>query len=204
MTANNTAASLVKGFIDQPPLAPARWRAEGMLRLRRRRCNVSKSEIINIIRETEFGGRDMPGKKESTSDSFENATNSALDTFDHVVVLMLENRSFDNLLGFIYPDGVPSPPPAGTSFAGASLAMWNPVPPSAVHQPPDGSGKVFVTTTKDYHQPYPDPGEEYYHINVQLWDQPNGGTSWPYNLPPAPLPAPGMQGFVTDYIEKLG
>ncbi|WP_428979165.1 alkaline phosphatase family protein [Flavobacterium cupriresistens] len=25
-----------------------------------------------------------------------------LDTFDHIVVLMLENRSFDNLLGFLY------------------------------------------------------------------------------------------------------
>ncbi len=27
---------------------------------------------------------------------------SPLDTFDHVVVLMLENRSFDNLLGHLY------------------------------------------------------------------------------------------------------
>ena len=28
--------------------------------------------------------------------------NSMLDNFDHVVVLMLENRSFDNLLGYLY------------------------------------------------------------------------------------------------------
>jgi phospholipase C len=27
---------------------------------------------------------------------------NVLDTFDHVVVLMLENRSFDNLLGYLY------------------------------------------------------------------------------------------------------
>ncbi len=25
-----------------------------------------------------------------------------LETFDHIVVLMLENRSFDNLLGYLY------------------------------------------------------------------------------------------------------
>ena len=73
---------------------------------------------------------------------------------------MLENRSFDNLLGFIYSDGVPSTAPAGKSFEGASLGMWNPVPPPPVEQPPDGSGKVYVTTTTNYHQPYPDPGEE--------------------------------------------
>jgi phospholipase C len=146
----------------------------------------------------------MANTEESACDPIASAVNSGLDTFDHVVVLMLENRSLDNLLGFIYPDGVPSPAPAGSSFEGASLAMSNPVPPSAVNQPPDGSGKVFVTTTEDYQQPYPDPGEEYYHINVQLWDQPSGGTQPPYNLPPAPLPPAGLQGFVTDYIEKLG
>ena len=130
--------------------------------------------------------------------------NSGLDTFDHVVVLMLENRSFDNLLGFIYSDGVPSTAPAGKSFEGASLGMWNPVPPPPVEQPPDGSGKVYVTTTTNYHQPYPDPGEEYFHVNVQLFNQPDGGENPPYNLPPSPLPPAGMQGFVTDYVEKLG
>ncbi|HEY6814584.1 MAG TPA: alkaline phosphatase family protein [Croceibacterium sp.] len=146
----------------------------------------------------------MPSTEKSDTDAAASSGSSVLDTFDHVVVLMLENRSFDNLLGFIYPNGVPSPAPAGTSFEGASLAMSNPVPQSAVNQPPDGSGKVFVTTTTDYHQPYPDPGEEYYHVNVQLFDQPDGGDCPPYNLPPAPLPPAGMQGFVTDYVEKLG
>ena len=33
---------------------------------------------------------------------------AGLDHFDHVVVLMLENRSFDNLLGYLYQqEGVP-------------------------------------------------------------------------------------------------
>lgn len=37
------------------------------------------------------------------------STSSGLDTFNHAVVLMLENRSFDNLLGYLYDDknGVP-------------------------------------------------------------------------------------------------
>lgn len=127
-----------------------------------------------------------------------------IDTFDHVVVLMLENRSFDNLLGFLYPNGVPPGAPAGKTYAGVNTGISNPVPSSAVHQPPDGSGVVHVAKTSDYHQPYPDPGEEYYHVNVQLYNQPDGGDKLPYNLPdPAPNPPP-MNGFVTDYIEKLG
>jgi phospholipase C len=41
-----------------------------------------------------------------------------LDGFDYVVVLILENRSFDNLLGYLYPDGVPDNAPAGKTFEG--------------------------------------------------------------------------------------
>jgi phospholipase C len=131
------------------------------------------------------------------------ASLAGLDTFDHVVVLMLENRSFDNLLGFVYPNGVPSCAPAGKTFDGVNTSMANPVPKGAVNQPPDRSGLVHVAMTGDYHQPYPDPGEEYYHVNVQLYNAPDGGECPPYNLPnPAPSP-PGMNGFVTDYIEKL-
>ncbi len=141
---------------------------------------------------------------EDSNSAGASAFDPRLDTFDHVVVLMLENRSFDNLLGFIYPDGVPKDAPASLNFDGNSLSNSNPVPSTAVNQPPDGSGRVNVTLTSDYHQPYPDPGEEYYHINTQLFNQPNGGSNPPYNLPPKPLPTPGMQGFVTDYIEKLG
>ncbi len=37
--------------------------------------------------------------------------------FEHLVVLMFANRSFDNLLGFLYP---PGSVPAGQSFDGAA------------------------------------------------------------------------------------
>ncbi|WP_298465009.1 alkaline phosphatase family protein [uncultured Erythrobacter sp.] len=132
-----------------------------------------------------------------------------LEKFDHVVVLMMENRSLDNLLGFLYPDGVTGNPMAGKTFEGVPEDWSNPVPAHAKDQPPDGSGRVFVSKTTDYKQPFPDPGEEYYHVNVQLFNQPNTNgkptNSPPYNLPPErPLPTPSMDGFVTDYIEKLG
>ncbi len=129
-----------------------------------------------------------------------------LDTFDHVVVLMLENRSFDNLLGYLYPNGVPDDAPAGREFEGViGKNLSNPIPSSATGQsaPPAGVTSISVSPTTDYHQPFPDPGEEYFHVNTQLFDLIDGKDQSPYNLPD-PVPAmPGMQGFVKDYIENF-
>jgi phospholipase C len=129
-----------------------------------------------------------------------------LDSFDYVVVLMLENRSFDNLLGYLYPNGVPPNAPAGTTFDGVTgKNLSNPIPATATGQsaPPPGVTSIPVFPATDYHQPYPDPGEEYYHINTQLFDVIDGKDESPYNLPtPTPDPAP-MNGFITDYIEQF-
>lgn len=127
-----------------------------------------------------------------------------LDSFDHVVVLMLENRSFDNILGYMYPDGVPAGAPAGQTFEGVTgKTLSNPIPSDAVHQPPSGATTIALSPTRDYHQPFPDPGEEYHHINTQLFNLIDGGDKPPYNLP-TPVPStPGMQGFVKDYIENF-
>ena len=130
-----------------------------------------------------------------------------LDSFDHVVVVMLENRSFDNILGHLYPDGVPSNAPLGKTFNGVTgKDLSNPIPKA---DQPGAGGKtsIPVGTTTDYHQPFPDPGETYPHVNTQLFNQPcpgdQGDKNPPYNLPPAPLPTANMQGFVADYIENL-
>jgi hypothetical protein len=49
-----------------------------------------------------------------------------LATFSYVVVLMLENRSFDNLLGNLY---APGELPSGTSFEGViGKNLSNPIP----------------------------------------------------------------------------
>ena len=141
----------------------------------------------------------------------ENQNFNPLDTFDHVVVLMLENRSFDNLLGHLYDGDLPP----GASFAGLSknAPLSNPTASFWTDFGVNSSdlSSVQVAKAKDYHQPFPDPGEEFQHVNTQLFNQidsQNRGKgseemSAPFNLPsPTPNPA-GMQGFVNDYINTL-
>ncbi len=135
----------------------------------------------------------------------ENPSNS-LDHFENVVVLMLENRSFDNLLGYLYPNGSPG----GQPFEGLQTGDYaNPVPPRA--QGYDQHKSIAPQRAADYHQPYPDPGEEYQHVNTQLTNYISPGNvdveaykmKPPYNSPsPFPYPAP-MNGFVNDYVSNL-
>jgi phospholipase C len=137
----------------------------------------------------------------------ENQFGSLLDTFDHVVVLMLENRSFDNLLGYLYSQQDPVPP--GKQFEGVDgKNISNPIPKA--WQFADGNGTlvtevpvarisgVDLTTSNP---PYPDPGEDYPHVSTQLFnpEQPDPFNCEPYNVP-FPLHGPSMNGFVNDYI----
>ena len=56
---------------------------------------------------------------------------------DHLVFVMFENRSLDNLLGHLYG------PDDGKQFEGViGKDLSNPVPEWAEHQPPDGSGSI--------------------------------------------------------------
>jgi phospholipase C len=135
-----------------------------------------------------------------------------LDKIDHIVVLMLENRSFDNMLGWLYDPGNSPPfdePPRGQSFEGLSgKELSNPIPAYA-----RDANRQVVRPGKltDLTHPNPDPGEEYYHVNTQLYGTVNPPENrhkpfnhWPYNLPPGGAydPAP-MSGFVTDYINHF-
>jgi phospholipase C len=135
-----------------------------------------------------------------------NLVGDMLDTFDHVVVLMLENRSFDNLLGYMYPNGVPAGAPLGKTFEGVTgKNRSNPVPPDVKNPPPPGVTTIPVSPVEagNYFQPYPDPGENYVHVNTQLFNLIDGGDQPPYNLPgQRPLPTPNMLGFIKDYIEN--
>jgi len=106
-----------------------------------------------------------------------------LSAIEHVVVLMLENRSFDHMLGFLYP--------AGPQFEGLAGTESN----------PDASGNpvtVFMiepTTPNAYFMPGADPGEGYMATNDQLF----GSTA----APPTSATVPGMQGFVKDFAYTL-
>jgi len=123
---------------------------------------------------------------------------------DHVVVLMFENRSFDNLMGRLYE---PGEVPAFEGVTGKTLA--NPVPGWAET---GGGSLVPYGVPTDMNTPSPDPGEEYQHVNTQLFGvidpSSNRGIladkmTAPYNAPADPLLPPPMNGFVADYISAF-
>jgi len=70
------------------------------------------------------------------SPSEKTSASNPLDHFDHVVVLMLENRSFDNLLGYLYkPEDIKPDFPLGKKFAGLHFdgPHGNPVPEDTIN-----------------------------------------------------------------------
>lgn len=138
----------------------------------------------------------MPAKVPQLGDA--DQLNANLAKFDHLVVLMMENRSFDHLLGFLYEQEspnlfIPSDDPIFRGVSGRSdlgnydsqsPPLWHPV----VRAP-------YATLT-DMTRPFPDPGEEFYpHMNHQIYGQDNVPSEL-YRLPGS---AP-MSGFVTDYL----
>jgi phospholipase C len=119
---------------------------------------------------------------------------------DHVVVVIFENRSFDNLLGHLYEPG------ESAAFEGViGKDLSNPIPVWAEHEA--DRAPVPYTVADDMDSPNPDSGEEYPHTNTQLFntlDDHNrckmaGELAAPWNAP-APDQVPTMDGFVTDYI----
>ena len=114
-----------------------------------------------------------------------------LDSVDHVVVLMLENRSFDHMLGNLYAaQGNKSP--LGQDFDGLTGSESN----------PDGNGNqvpVFEITSQalnPYWMPLCNPGEGYQKTNQQLF-----GTD-PAAPPPQP-PVATNQGFVENFATAI-
>jgi phospholipase C len=102
------------------------------------------------------------------------------DKIEHIVVLMMENRSFDCMLG-----GLHSKSP---EFEGLSGTETNPL-----HGHPD----VFIwsdngTDSEPMSIPTPDPGELWNDINMQLF----GLDGKPGNQ------APSMKGFVNNYVRQ--
>ncbi len=107
-----------------------------------------------------------------------------LGKIDHIVQLMLENRSFDHMLGFLYAD-LGNRSPAGQDFDGLTGEEWN----------PDDLGrqvKVYRIEATDQHHylmPGADPGEGFYNTNYQLFsnDDPGAGA------------VPNNKGFVINF-----
>ncbi|HEX4657065.1 MAG TPA: alkaline phosphatase family protein, partial [Streptosporangiaceae bacterium] len=114
-----------------------------------------------------------------------------LASVSHIVVLMLENRSFDHMLGFLYTaQGNVSP--AGQPFAGLTGTESN----------PDSTGaavtvsRIEPATPNAYFMPGADPGEGYMATNDQLLGS--------ETAPASPSQVPGCQGFIKDFAYTLG
>ncbi len=126
---------------------------------------------------------------------------TGLDRFDHLIVLMMENRSFDNLLGYAYENDQPkrfigrgTPEFRGVAGRTDLFNLDQSTPPQKVFV-----SKAPYTTPKDMIQPCPDPGEFYQpHVNRQLY----GMDVLPGSFSQLPNPAP-MSGFVQDYIRSI-
>jgi len=134
---------------------------------------------------------------------------SSFAKFDHMVVVMFENRSFDSLLGYCYQ---PGEPPRDQTFNGlAGKEFRNPVPAYINDGNADVATRISPGTEADMQNPNPDPGEEYQHVNTALFSIVNpianqfldaGAMQPPYNAPAPGVPA-NMNGFVWDYCNNF-
>jgi len=112
-----------------------------------------------------------------------------LQSIDHFVVVMLENRSFDHMLGFLYADKN-NISPTGQPFEGLTGNETN----------PDGKGgqvKVFKIQQTDphpYFMPGANAGEGYLNTNWQLFGS---------EQQPSPIVPATNQGFVTNFASTL-
>ena len=113
-----------------------------------------------------------------------------LSSVDHIVVLMLENRSLDHMLGFLYSSSGNVSPATGDPFEGLSGDESNPdqngvaVPVSIIQ----------ASNPVAYYMPGADPGEGYAATNSQLFG----------NITAPVPPVATNQGFVQDYNYTLG
>jgi phospholipase C len=115
-----------------------------------------------------------------------------LSKIEHIVVLMLENRSFDNLLGWLYDPANDAPfnvvPPDFDGLYGKNLS--NRIP---------GGPAIPVGKTDDARSPQPNPGEPFEDVYSQVYDVPL--LKFP-NVPPVPPHPPNMQGFIRNYAAQ--
>ncbi|MGC2108885.1 MAG: alkaline phosphatase family protein [Candidatus Korobacteraceae bacterium] len=115
---------------------------------------------------------------------------SLLNKINHVVVVMLENRSFDHMLGFLYADSK-NQSPHGKPFEGLT----------GNETVSDGKGRTVQVYKIQASDPYPyfmpgaDPGEGYLNTNSQLF-----GTK----TAPTPIVPATNQGFVSNFSYTLG
>jgi phospholipase C len=117
-------------------------------------------------------------------------TATAGETIDHIFVLMLENRSFDQMLGFSQINGIDAASGNPTKIEGLAGTEENTSPKG---------GTVRVSTPADF-VAIADPGHEFPDVREQLCG--SGGYSSP--TPPAGTVDPNInnRGFVSSFASK--
>jgi phospholipase C len=117
------------------------------------------------------------------------AGSSQLSKINHIVVVMLENRSFDHMLGFLYQSSK-NVSPLGQPFEGLTGKESN----------PDTNGKaipVFPIQPTDPHaylRPGTDPAEGYLNTNWELFGKQDA---------PTPISPASNNGFVTNFASAI-
>ena len=121
---------------------------------------------------------------------------------DHVVLVLFENRSLDNLLGHLYG------PDDGKTFEGViGKDLSNPIPEWAEHGAERKMVPYTVTTDMDapirlgrgvlpHQHPAHNTLDEHNRFKI------GEAVTAPWNVPP-PGTEPTMDGFVTDYISTF-
>ena len=119
---------------------------------------------------------------------------NALSKIKHVVVLMMENRSFDNMLGWLYDPQ--NPPPYNQKPSSPFEGVWG----KNLSNPSVQGLQVPVGKGTDPTAPDPDPGEPYEDVYAQIFGQKDVLSLG--QVPSAPTLPPNMQGFLYNYSLK--
>lgn len=168
-------------------------------------AGVAVGGVAGGVIGASIASRDGDDVEHETGEEFPPLPAPSTPGFEHLIVLMYENRSFDNLLGYLYDE---KNLPKGKRFDGLAFGEYS--------NPDPAGGTIPVhpyegTTDFVMRQPSPDPGEAYPHVNTQLFDTVNPASNATARerdmLPPFNAPAAGaeprMKGFVHDYIGEL-
>ena len=121
---------------------------------------------------------------------------TGIENIEHIVAVMMENRSLDNLLGWLYADEDNRP---AHNLPSQAIPTYAGLAPEAYYNRTSGSDPQTIyasrgTTDWPPHGnpllvPYPDPGEDFEHMTVQIYGKPN----------PGPHDKADMSGFLRDY-----
>ncbi len=115
----------------------------------------------------------------------------------YIVVLMLENRSYDNVLGGVYLDPSNPAPEGQSKLDGVVL---NSVQQSNVDPTSSTAGLLYMQAATNTTVPAIDPGEPFEDMAQQIW-----GLSKKASIgenPTVPGPLGMMGGFTTNYVQQ--